>query len=247
MLKKEFRDTLKTLFYCLCLFLIVPIARLLDWRVLHAEWDISGIWQPVFTAVIIVFAAYSGVSIFQVEKKDRALEYLFSLPVSKWKIIGVKVLPRLFFVLLLIAAGGLFSVLDSVVADGLSLLVLFFSGLFIGLAVDSLLNGLFGVVIINVTFYYASLITSYLTMRYRLFGSELPVFPLSYLLPVVLLLGPLAAAFALTVRDMDIKPFRWQVKHYLAIALPAVLILLVFILVFMQGYYKWLGQVIREA
>jgi len=221
----------------------VPIARLLDWRVLHAEWDISGIWQPVFTVVVIFFAAYSGVSIFQVEKKDRALEYLFSLPVSKWKIIGVKVFPRLFMVLLLIAAGGIFSVLDNVVVDGMSLLLLFFSGLFISLAVDSLLNGLFGVVIINVTFYYSSLITSYVTMRYRLFDSDLPSFPLSYLLPAVLLLGPLAAAFALTVKNMDIKPFRWQVKHYLAIALPTILILLVFILVFLQGYFEWIRQV----
>lgn len=243
MLKKEFQDTLKTLFYCLCLFLIVPIARLLDWQVLHAEWDISGIWQPVFTVVIVFFTAYSGVSIFQVEKKDRALEYLFSLPVSKWKIIGVKVIPRFFMVLLLIAAGGFFSVLNNVVVDGISLLLLFFSGLFIGLAVDSLLNGLFGVVIINVTFYYSSLIISYVTMKYRLFDSDGPIFLLSYLLPAVLLLVPLAAAFALTVKNMDIKPFKWQVKHYLRIALPTILILLAFILVFMESYFKWVRQV----
>lgn len=243
MLKKEFRYTLKTLFYCLCLFFIVPIAGLLDWQVFHAEWDISGILQPVFTLVIIVFAAYSGISIFQEEKKDRAMEYLFSLPVSKWKIIGVKVVPRFLTVLLLIAAGSIFSVLESVVVDGMSLLFLFFSGLFIGLAVDSVLNGLFGVVIVNITFYYSSLITSYITMRYRLFDSDMPLFPLSYLLPAVLLLVPLAAAFVLTVKNMDIKPFKWQVKHYLAIALPAVLILLVVILVFMRGYFEWVRQV----
>jgi ABC-type Na+ efflux pump permease subunit len=242
-LKKEFQDTLKTLFYCLLLFLIVPIARLLDMQVLHSEWEISGIWQPVFTAVIIFFTAYSGISIFQVEKRDRALEYLLSLPLSKWKIIGAKVFPRLIMVLVLTAAGSIFSVLNNAAADGMGLLILFFSGLFISLAVDSLLNGLFGVIIINITFYYASLIISYITMRYRLFGSDMPLFLLSYLLPAVLLLVPLAAAFALTVKHMDIRPFKWQVKYYLVIALPAVLLLLAFIMVFMHGYFEWVRQV----
>ncbi len=243
MLKKEFRDTLKTLFYCLCLFLIVPIAKLLDWQVLHAEWEISGLWQSVYIVVTILFAAYSGVSIFQEEKKDRALEYLFSLPVSKWKIIGVKVFPRFLLVLLLIAAGGIFSVLDNIVMDGIALSVLFFSGLFIGLAVDSVLNGFFGVIIVNVILYYSSLFISYLTMRYELFGRDMPLFPLSYLLSLVLLLVPLAAAFVLTVKNMDIKPFRWQVKHYLTIALPTILILLFFIMVFLKGYMEWIGQI----
>jgi hypothetical protein len=242
-LKKEFRDTLKILFYCLLLFLIIPIARLLDWQVIHSQWEISGIWQPLFIAVIIIFAAYSGVSIFQSEKKERALEYLFSLPVSKWKIIAVKIFPRFLLLLLLIITGGVFSVFQNIMIDGISVMILFLMAVFVSLAVDSLINALLGVLVLNIILYYTSLILSYLTMKYGLFGSDTPLFWVSQLLPAVLLLVPLAAAFGITVKNFDLKPLKWQAKPYLVIALPTVLILLFFIIVFFKGYLIWIRKI----
>jgi ABC-type Na+ efflux pump permease subunit len=242
-LKKEFIDTLKILFYCLLLFLIIPIARLLDWQVIHSQWEFSGTWQPLFIAFIIIFAAYSGVSIFQSEKKERAFEYLFSLPVSKWKIIGVKIVPRFLLLMLLIIAGSVFSVFQNIAIDGISMMILFLTAVFVSLAVDSLINALLGVVVLNITLYYASLILSYLTMKYGLFGSNTPIFWVSQLLPAILLLIPLAAAFAVTVKNFDMKPLKWQAKPYLTIALPTVLILLIFIIVFFKGYLTWIKKI----
>ena len=240
MVKKEFRDTLRTLFFCSCLFLIVPIAKLLDWQLFHGQWELSGIWQPVFTAVVILFAAYSGISIFQAEKKDRALEYLFSLPLPKWKIITVKVVPRFLTVLLLVAAGRVVSVFNNGLVDGLSIVILFIFAVFMSLPVDSLLNGLLGIIVLNIVLYYSSLLLSYLTMTRHWFGSEVPLPWLSYGLPLVLLMTPLAAAFVLTVKNLDLKPRKWQVKPYLVIALPAVILLFSFIFVFLWGYTKWI-------
>ncbi|MCP5102978.1 MAG: hypothetical protein GY950_06355 [bacterium] len=240
MLIKEFRDTLRTLFYCLFLFLTVPIARLLDWRLFHTEWELSGIWQLAFMAVIIIFAAYSGVSVFHAEKKDHALEYLFSLPLPRWKIIFLKVLPRFLMVLLLIAAGGIFSIFDTFIPDGIGVLILFLTALFMSLAVDSLLNGLFGVLVLNIILYYTSLVTSYITMEYGLSGDGMLVFWFSQFLPAVLLLAPFAVAFGMMVKNMDLKPLKWQAKPYLFIALPTVFVLLTFILVFLKGYIKWM-------
>lgn len=239
MVKKEFRDTLRTLCFCSCLFLIVPIAKLLDWQLFHGQWELSGIWQPVFIAVVILFAAYSGMSIFQAEKKDRALEYLFSLPLSKWKIITAKVVPRFLTVLLLVVVGRVVSVFKNGLVDGLSILILFIFAVFLSLPVDSLLNGLLGVIILNIVLYYSSLLLSYLTMTRHWFGSEAPLPWLSFGLPLVLLMVPLAAAFVLTVKNLDLKPRKWQVKPYLVIALPAVLLLISLIFVFFGGYTKW--------
>jgi hypothetical protein len=54
---------------------------------------------------------------------------------------------------------------------------------------------------------------------------------------------PLAAAFAITVKNFDLKPIKWQVKPYLMIALPTVLILLSFIIVFFRGYLIWIRKI----
>lgn len=242
MLKKEFRDTLKVMLQCLLLLLVIPISKLLDWHFIHGQWEISGIWGPIVTGIIIIFAAYSGAAVFRVEKKDRALEYLLSLPVSRWEIFSVKVIPRLLVLLVMTTAAGIFKMFKQPWADGISVVVLFFIALFISLAVESLLSALLGVLAINIILYHASLIMSYLTMEYRLLGSTEPLFWLSQLLPAALLLFPLAAAFAITLKNLDVKSLKWHAKPYLVIALPSVLLLVSFILVFFKDYIIWIRK-----
>ena len=243
MLKKEFRDTLMTLGHCLLMLIIIPMAMLLNWHVFHSQWEVSGIWQPVFTAIVVLFALYSGISIFQSEKRDRALEYLLTLPISIRKIVAIKIFPRLVLLVLLIAAGGIFAIFKNIAVDGVSLIVLFLIAVFVSLAVDSLINGMIGVVLLNVILYYTSLIISYLSMEYGLFGSNAPQFLFSHLLPAVLLLVPLAAAFGITLKNFDAKPLKWQAKPYLMIALPTVLLLISFILVFIKKYLVWVRTI----
>lgn len=242
MLKKEIKDTLKTLGHCLFILLVIPMAMLMNWHIFHTQWEISGIFEPVYVAIVLLFAAYSGVSIFQTEKKDRALEYLLSLPMGIGKILVIKILPRLTMLLLLIIGGGIFSVFRTLISDAIGVIIVFFVALFISLAVDSSINAMIGVLLVNIILYYTSLIASYLTIEHRVLGSTEPIFWLSYLLPALLLLVPLAAAFGLTIKNFDLKPLKWQAKPYLVIALPSASLLLVFIMVFIKKYLIWIRE-----
>ena len=242
MLKKEINDTFKALGQCMLILLIIPLAMLMNWHIFHAQWEVSGIFQPVFVTIVLLFAAYSGVSIFQREKKDRALEYLLSLPVSIWKILALKIIPRLIMLLLLIAIGGFLSLFQTPISDTIGLIIVFFIAVFISLAVDSLINAMIGVLMVNIIIYYSSLIASYLTIENRFLGSTEPIFWLSYLLPPLLVLVPLAAAFALTLKNLDTKPLKWQAKPYLLIALPVTAGLLLFIMAFFKNYLVWVRK-----
>ena len=239
---KEIKDTLKTLGHRMFLLLFIPLAMLMNWHIFHSQWEVSGIFEPVVVAIVLLFAAYSGVSIFQAEKRDRALEYLLSLPMSTWKILAIKILPRLTVLLLLIAAGGVLSVFRTVVSDAISVIMVFFIAVFISLAVDSLINAMIGVLLLNIILYYTSIITSYLTIEYRLWGSTEPIFWLSYLLPGLLLLVPLAVAFGIVIKNFDMKPLKWHAKPYLVIALPSAAVLLLFIMVFIEEYLIWIRK-----
>jgi hypothetical protein len=99
-----------------------------------------------------------------------------------------------------------------------------------------------GVLLLNIILYYTSIITSYLTIEYRLLGSTEPISWLSYLVPGLLLLVPLAVAFAVTLKNFDMKPLKWQAKPYLVIALPFAAALLLFIMVFLKKYLIWIRK-----
>lgn len=242
MIKKEIKDTLKILGHCLLILLFIPLTMLMNWHIFHSQWEISGIFPPVFVAIVLFFAAYSGVSIFQTERKDRALEYMFSLPMSIGKILVIKILPRLTVLLLLMVVGGILSIFRTVVSDAISVIIVFFIAVFISLAVDSLINAMIGVLLVNIILYYTSIIASYLTIEYRLLGSTEPIFWLSHLLPGLLLLVPLAVAFGITLKNFDLKPLKWQAKPYLVIALPSAVLLLLFIMVFVKKYLIWIRK-----
>ena len=81
MLRKEFRDALRRLAECLVLLVAVPLGYIWDRAVVHYGWRFADIVPAVFTATIFLFAVNAGISLFSSEKKDRALEYLLSLPV----------------------------------------------------------------------------------------------------------------------------------------------------------------------
>jgi len=241
-LTKEIKDTLKALGHCLLILLFIPLALLMNWHIFHSQWEISGIFAPVFVAIVLLFAAYSGVSIFQAEKKDRALEYLLSLPMPISKILAIKIFPRLAVLLLLMVVGGIFAIFRTVISDAISVMIVFFTAVFISLAVDSLINAMIGVLLLNIILYYTSIITSYLTIEYRLLGSSESISWLSYLVPGLLLLVPLAVAFGTTLKNFDMKPLKWQAKPYLVIALPFAAGLLLFIMVFLKHYLIWIRK-----
>lgn len=237
---KEFRDTLKVLVQSSLIFLVIPVMMMLDWHVFHTQWELSGIFQPVFLAFLIVFTAYSGVSIFQVEKKERALEYMFSLPLSKKVIMAGKILPRLAVLTPFILLAVLTGVLENPAADILTVLIFFVSGVCISLAVESMVNAVVGVIFINIIIYYGTLITAYLFFRAQMFANEAFAVILAQFLATAAVLVPLITAFVKTVRHFDLKPLKWQARSYLTIALPALAAVILYVLIFLKQYLAWI-------
>ncbi|HVP41233.1 MAG TPA: ABC transporter permease subunit, partial [Candidatus Krumholzibacteriaceae bacterium] len=137
MLRKEARDALKRFIESLVALLIIPFIYIGDKLVTKVGLDYASIIHTGFVITLLIYAVYAGATVFQSERKDRAFEYLFSLPLTRRKIILAKVLPRLGLLLFL---GGVATI---VVGRGLptelgmTLLLLFFSSLFLSIGVFS--------------------------------------------------------------------------------------------------------------
>jgi hypothetical protein len=243
MFKKELRDTLNIFFQSMTILLSIPVLLMMDWHIFHSQWELSNIFHFIFVCQVLIYAAYSGASIFQKEKRDRALEYMFSLPLSRGKILYAKIAPRLGMLLVMIAIGGILNIWDQFIADSISIILVFVLAVTISLAVDSLINAIIGVLLLNVIFYYGSLIFSFLTIKYRLFGSDVPIPWLSYLFAVLLLVIPQVVAFIKTLNKFDLKPLKWQAKSYFLIAFPSVLLMILFILGYLKQYLLWIREI----
>ncbi|MCK4762121.1 MAG: hypothetical protein KAW12_07975 [Candidatus Aminicenantes bacterium] len=241
MFKKEFRDTLIILAHSSLLFLALPLLNNVDYGVASLEREFASVFNLIYTLFVIVFAAYAGAAFFSHEKKENAFEYLFSLPLPRWKMFLYKLAPRLLVLLLLIAAGVILSVFSDIPADVFGLLFLFLSALFLGLVVDSLIMGLLGVLTVNMLFYFAVLIINYIAIEAAGTGEPAGFF-LSLLLPGLLLLAPLGTAFALCFKRMDLKPLELHLKPYALIVSPMVFFFVVFFLLFFRDYFSWVRK-----
>lgn len=95
MLKKEIQDTLKQTVVILSFLLLMPIVHRINEMRLPGgtssleEYMING--GTLVFAMLVIGLAYM---MFSSEEKDGALEYLKTLPISKWELLKVKLLPR---------------------------------------------------------------------------------------------------------------------------------------------------------
>ncbi len=243
MLVKELFESLRTLSHCLLLLLFIPVAKVMHWEMYHAQWDVAGLYQPFFAGIIIIYAAYSGVSIFRRERKDRAIEYLLTLPVSIHRIVGRKILARFILLTVLFLVGLGFGVFKDPPADAAGITIMFLFAVFISLAVDSLFNAMIGVLLLNIIYYYSSLIISYFPLKNQWFGVDTPVLWFSMLIPALVMLAPLALAFHLTLKNFDARPLKWQARAYLKVALPVMALMLTFIILFFKQYFFWVQTI----
>jgi len=228
MLKKEFRDALKLLVVCLMVFIAFPVLKVADFKLGYPEWDFSGPFDFLYTIFAVLFSSFSALSLFVSEKSNRALEYLLSLPVSRFRILVTKVSPRMFLLAAVYLGGVASGALDSPMSDGVSLLYLFFVALSVGMAVNSTFLGFVGVIILQLILSCTSLVIQVVHMRKS--PSEEPASAVvSLLLPAMFLGLPAVAAFWASLKRMDLKPREYQVTQYLWIAIPPVLIALGFI------------------
>lgn len=232
MLKKEFSDAFKQFMECMILLLGVPLGVVLDKLIIHFGWKLSDIFHFVFLITMTVYPVVAGLTIFQSERKDRAFEYLFSLPLSRLEAIRYKIAPRFLLLLLLVIASIFFSIFKNVLINGFNLIVVFLISAFMSISVTSFVLGVVGVSFIFSAYYQASRVIHliYIGWDRVKFNDFSTVALLSDLLTAALLLIPVGAAFWMTFKNLDIRPLKQQLKFYYYIVVPIILVFYAFVI-----------------
>ena len=243
MLKKEFSDAFKQFMECMLLLLGVPLGVVLDKLIIHFGWKLSDIFHYVFLITMTIYPLVAGLTIFQSERKDRAFEYLFSLPLSRFEAIRYKIAPRFLFLLLLIIASVFFSIFKNVLINGFNLIVVFLISAFMSISVTSFVLGVVGVSFIFSAYYQASTIIHLIFIgwdrsKYNAFSTGAL---LSDLLTAALLFIPMGAAFWMTFKNLDIKPLKWQLKFYYYIVVPIIIVFYAFIILLFNKFTEGKG------
>jgi hypothetical protein len=223
MLKKEFRDTLMILLKSSVLLLSIPIIMGLS-LVIESSIPFLQLLKAASFITILAFTGYSGLAMFQSERKDKGFEYLLTLPLSKLKLLIFKMLPRLS---VLVFIGGSYALLADVnnVKDYFAILLIFhLAAAFLSLAFQSLFPGVVAVILLAFLF---TLYNRFLNHLYHQI-KQLAFNPFSIVSPYVvaafLLLVPLGISFFLVLKNLDLKPYTYSIRPYLFITLPAVLL-----------------------
>lgn len=239
MLKKESFEVLRRALESMLVLFAIPLALLWDRLIIKFGWKFSDIFNVVLVGTVAVFAVYSGTTIFQSEKKDRAFEYLLSLPVSRSEILKIKIFPRLVMLLALIAILAFFTGIRSSFGNGITFLFLFFISIFLSLTIHSVIIGLLGVMILYYIYYFIYRILLYFSLRYSIRITGFLGLSLGKLISALFLLIPFGIAFWLTFKKMDVKPMKLQTKTYYIIILSTLVILITFIVFFFREYLSW--------
>lgn len=234
MLRKEITESIKRFLECFVILLGLPIAFLLDRLIIKFGWEFKDLFLGLFYVAVFFYSAYSGITILQAEKKDRALEYLLSMPISRSKIMLMKIFSRLLilifciFILAFLVEFRTFQMLT------IWLIFLFFISVTFSMIIDSIILGIIGISLIFLVFELNSRILFFLVGKTDIEGSLDFLALLSPVLSALLLLIPFGISFWLTFKKMDVKPMTQQIQPYYYIAFPALVIILSFIIL----YYK---------
>jgi len=235
MLRKEISDSFKRFAESLMVLVIIPFVYIGDKLVTKTGLDYASLINMGFVITLVIYAVYAGATVFQGERKDRAFEYLFSLPLTRRKIILAKILPRL-GLLLILGGGGTMVIGRGFRAEaGITVLVLFFSSLFLSLGVSSIIISLFGVLFMYIIFFLGGHVFGYLLSKLGgNFASHLGPLAAQFVSAAVLLV-PFGIAFWLTVKKMDVRPLKLQMRTYYSITLPALFVLVSLIVLFFRS------------
>jgi len=236
MLRKEIRDALKRLVESLVALVVIPFAYIGDKLISRAGLDYKSLLQSGFVVTLLIFSFYSGATVFQSERKDRAFEYLFSLPLTRRKIILAKVLPRFGFLLLLGGAATLVVGRGLLEEAGITCLLLFCSSLFLSIGVFSILINLFGVGLMYIIYLEGHLPLSSALPKFGVNLTSRHGFLIADFISLAVLLIPFGAAFWLTFKNMDARPVKLQLRTYYAIILPTLIILVTLIVAYTRAH-----------
>lgn len=261
MLKKEISDVLRHNFFFILLILLLP-AFLVVTRIFPNQSYFS-VFFPIFQFLLFFWAFFMGASLFSVEQGQRGMEYLLSLPYSRYKLLGMKILPRfiailifyVIFLILYLGEGSNYAALSLVsfttIYFAFYLISLSFSASsdnFLVLFVISLLS-LFIFLALGYSVYWLTVKMKgyiYYVVRVSPFiTGELESF-IVILIPFVAfcLLIPLLIAFGLSIKKIDVRPPKVYNKRFVKISAPLFILgLLVSFFIALQvvdvsdGYY----------
>jgi hypothetical protein len=237
MLKKEISDVIKQTVIFTVFALALPAILI----IVTTSFNVSyfTVFLPMFQFGLLFGAFFMGASLFSVERGQRGMEYLLSLPFSRYQVVGIKILPRLAAVLLFYAvfvilytSGGedlvalpflsftflyfsLYLISLSLSASSENFIILFVSSLFSLFIYMNLLPLVFWLVALsrNVPFNFLDL---------RLFFTENwdPEISVMGIFSAFILLLPLLLSFGLSVKKLDIRPARVYNKRFFKLLAP---------------------------
>lgn len=257
MLKKEFRDIVVPTLARLAVLGVIPILavagaplsmgfRLIFVRGFHfftrSPENLLPVSLVLLLGILIFLAAnFLGAKAFRCEHRDRAFEYLFALPLSRWQILRCKLLPRLavLAVLTLIYEVLAFTVISPLrpIRGGLFFLIdpLFFPFWVIYIFLVGFFLSLFEqknwIAVVLLSLFPATVLVS-LAFRTMLESSRSVPVALRYLSGIAFGLGTwvvmavLAAAFLLVYRKFTLKSPRLIARRFALLSLPPLAILI---------------------
>ena len=237
MLKKEINDVLKQALFFVLIILLLP--AFLALTKIYPDRSYLDAFFPIFQFGLFFWAFFMGASLFSVERGQNGMEYLLSLPLSRYKLVGLKVLPRFTTVLIFYGVFLVFFFGPGSNSPALSLICfsfIYFSLYFISLSFSASSENFLVLFVISFLFLFLFLGLEYslfwLTVKTKgyvfftlkiapFITGDLEPFTVSFLIITGLcLLIPFLAAFIFSIKRFDIKPPRIHNKRFVTILAP---------------------------
>lgn len=239
MLKKEFREIMVPALLRLSILLLFPLLSLLGMTRYMDKDSYYQFISFILGLVTIWIASCYGIDAFKYEHKDQAMEYLFSFPLSKFKIALFKLTPRISILMVLIAVnlavdfmgfrgqlagqGPLFYML--MVFSPVCLVMFFLlAGFFVSMFFEKKKSRIFLNLVAIV-----SMITVSLGIHSLLMSTSLirQVYDISFSAGCLVVLSAMGTAFISVYRKIDLKPAALHGRRFTWRALPPLLVLTV--------------------
>jgi hypothetical protein len=243
MLRKEIQGVLKqSLFF---LAVVVGITFVIE-IVLPDVGSYLEVFILIYQFSLLVFALFMGSSVFLMDRKQRAEEYVFSLPYSRLRVLGMKLLPRfiaivffsiLFMVLFYLWGSEVYSLRDLFFTNSWSYWFLFFMGVSFSASADGYMKvgglALLGIIV------FLLLFSSSMQLVFLVQAGSAPDIhwgilgllsinfgrtPLPFLVICILLLLPYIISFVLTYKKWGTYSKENYNKGYFKLFIPLMLV-----------------------
>lgn len=237
MLKKECCDVFKQIVFFTLVILLLPAALIITTIIPNQSY--LSVFFPIFQFGLFFWALFMGASLLSVDRGQRGMEYLLSLPYSRLQLIGIKIFPRviavlIFFIVFLIIyiSGGE----DVSAVTFLLFTAIYFSLFLISLSLSANSDNFVVVSAVSLFSLYIYFELLFLVYWVALKIKDVPYYELNFspaftgeidleligliLPPALIFLLPLLASFFLSFKKFDIRPAKVYNKRYFKFFAP---------------------------